>query len=154
MHLEIDKPFWLSRNNLIDLFSVYEFQQKISNVVVRNSNDFQNLKPLDSLILHNTNLIILKSSDYDIYLSLPFPFSKNFTHLNEIIDVAKMFNHKHVMIPERRGERFYGKAIPSLTYQHLGWKAKISLDDGIKRTVKLFIKEYELIENSLKSKEI
>ena len=89
MHLEKDKPFWLSRNNLIYLFSVYEFQQKISNVVVHNSNDFQNLKPLDSLVLHNTKLIILESSDYDIYLSLPFPFSENFTHLNEIIDFIK-----------------------------------------------------------------
>ena len=89
MHLEKDKPFWLSRNNLIYLFSVYEFQQKISNVVVHNSNDFQNLKPLDSLVLHNANLIILESSDYDIYLSLPFPFSENFTHLNEIIDFIK-----------------------------------------------------------------
>ena len=89
MHLVKDKPFWLSRNNLIDLFSVKEFQKKISNIEVNNSNDFQNLKPLDSLVLHNTNLIVLESSDYDIYLSLPFPFSKNFTNLNEIIDFMK-----------------------------------------------------------------
>jgi hypothetical protein len=42
-----------------------------------------------------------------------------------------MFNTEYVMIPERRGERFYGKAIPSLTYQHLGWQAKIKLEDYI-----------------------
>ena len=54
---------------------------------------------------------------------------------HKIIDVAKMFNHKHIMIPERRGERFYGKAIPSLTYQHLGWVAKIKLEDYIKKIV-------------------
>ena len=54
---------------------------------------------------------------------------------HKIIDVAKMFNHKHIMIPERRGERFYGKAIPSLTYQHLGWSAKIKLEDYIKKIV-------------------
>jgi UDP-glucose 4-epimerase len=54
---------------------------------------------------------------------------------HKIIDVANMFNHKHVMIPERRGERFYGKAIPSLTYQHLGWEAKIKLEDYIKKIV-------------------
>ena len=28
MHLENDKPFWLSRNNLINLFSVNEFKEK------------------------------------------------------------------------------------------------------------------------------
>jgi UDP-glucose 4-epimerase len=54
---------------------------------------------------------------------------------HKIIDVAKMFNHKHVMIPERRGERFYGKAIPSLTYQHLGWEAKIKLEDYIAKII-------------------
>ena len=54
---------------------------------------------------------------------------------HKIVDVAKMFNHKHIMIPERRGERFYGKAIPSLTYQHLGWSAKIKLEDYIKKIV-------------------
>lgn len=55
---------------------------------------------------------------------------------HKIIDVAKMFNHIHVMIPERKGERFYGKAIPSLTYQHLGWKPKIKLKDYISNIVK------------------
>ena len=54
---------------------------------------------------------------------------------HKIIDVAKMFNHRHVMIPERRGERFYGKAIPSLTYQHLGWEAKIKLEDYIAKII-------------------
>lgn len=54
---------------------------------------------------------------------------------HKIIDVAKMFNHPHVMIPERRGERFYGKAIPSLTYQHLGWEAKIKLEDYIAKII-------------------
>ena len=54
---------------------------------------------------------------------------------HKIIDVAKMFNHKYVMIPERRGERFYGKAIPSLTYQHLGWEAKTKLEDHISKVI-------------------
>ena len=62
-----------------------------------------------------------------------YPLGTGIPH--KIIDVAKMFNHKHIMIPERRGERFYGKAIPSLTYQHLGWKAKIKLEDYIKKIV-------------------
>ena len=62
-----------------------------------------------------------------------YPLGTGISH--KIIDVAKMFNHEYVMIPERRGERFYGKAIPSLTYQHLGWKAKIKLEDYIKKIV-------------------
>jgi UDP-glucose 4-epimerase len=62
-----------------------------------------------------------------------YPLGTSISH--KIIDVAKMFNHKHIMIPERRGERFYGKAIPSLTYQHLGWEAKIKLEDYIAKIV-------------------
>jgi len=62
-----------------------------------------------------------------------YPLGTGVSH--KIIDVAKMFNHKHIMIPERRGERFYGKAIPSLTYQHLGWEAKIKLEDYIAKIV-------------------
>jgi UDP-glucose 4-epimerase len=62
-----------------------------------------------------------------------YPLGTSISH--KIIDVAKMFNHKHVMIPERRGERFYGKAIPSLTYQHLGWESKIKLEDYIANIV-------------------
>lgn len=58
-----------------------------------------------------------------------YPLGTGIPH--KIIDVAKMFNHTYVMIPERRGERFYGKAIPSLTYQHLGWEAKIKLENYI-----------------------
>jgi UDP-glucose 4-epimerase len=62
-----------------------------------------------------------------------YPLGTGVPH--KIIDVAKMFKHKHIMIPERRGERFYGKAIPSLTYQHLGWSAKIKLEDYIAKIV-------------------
>ena len=62
-----------------------------------------------------------------------YPLGTGIPH--KIIDVAKMFNHKHIMIPERRGERFYGKAIPSLTYQHLGWQAKIKLEDYIAKII-------------------
>ena len=62
-----------------------------------------------------------------------YPLGTAISH--KIIDVAKMFKHKYVMIPERRGERFYGKAIPSLTYQHLGWKAKIKLEDYIAKII-------------------
>jgi UDP-glucose 4-epimerase len=63
-----------------------------------------------------------------------YPLGTGISH--KIIDVAKMFNHTHVMIPERRGERFYGKAIPSLTYQHLGWEANIKLEDYIVNLIK------------------
>ena len=86
MHLEKDTPIWLSRNNLVSLFSVDEFQKKISTIETYNSNQFQDFKALDSLISRNNNLIALSSSDYDIYLSLPFPFSKKITNLQEIIE--------------------------------------------------------------------
>jgi UDP-glucose 4-epimerase len=62
-----------------------------------------------------------------------YPLGTAISH--KIIDVAKMFDHEYVMIPERRGERFYGKAVPSLTYQHLGWSAKIKLEDYIAKIV-------------------
>jgi len=62
-----------------------------------------------------------------------YPLGTAISH--KIIDVAKMFGDNYTMIPERRGERFYGKAIPSLTYQHLGWKASIKLEDYIANIV-------------------
>ena len=48
MHLEKDTPIWLSRNNLVSLFSVDEFQKKISTIETYNSNQFQDFKALDS----------------------------------------------------------------------------------------------------------
>ena len=53
---------------------------------------------------------------------------------HKIIDVAKMFNHNYILIPERRVS-VYGKAIPSLTYQHLGWRPKIKLKEYISNII-------------------
>jgi hypothetical protein len=89
MHLENDKPFWLCRNNLINLFSINEFKEKIININVFNSKEFINFGALDSLIVHNENLIILKTKDYNIYLSLPFNFERNFNNLEEIINFSQ-----------------------------------------------------------------
>ena len=50
MHLEKDTPTWLSRNNLVNLFLVDEFQKKISTIETFDSNEFQSFKALDSLI--------------------------------------------------------------------------------------------------------
>ena len=86
MHLENDKPFWLSRNNLINLFSVNEFKEKIIKINVFNSKEFKHFGALDSLIAHNENLIILETKDYNIYLSLPFYFECGFNNLNGIIN--------------------------------------------------------------------
>ena len=58
MKLEADKPFWLSRNNLINLFSVDEFKEKIIKINVSNSKEFKDFGALNSLISHNKNLII------------------------------------------------------------------------------------------------
>ena len=84
MHLENDKPFWLSRNNLINLFSVNEFKEKIIKINVFNSKEFKHFGTLDSLIAHNENLIILETKDYNVYLSLPFYFENDFNNLDEI----------------------------------------------------------------------
>ncbi len=85
MHLEHDKAFWLSRNNLISLLSVEEFQEKISIINITKSEKLENFKVLDSLILHNKNIIILETESYNMYISLPFPFNINFKNLKEII---------------------------------------------------------------------
>ena len=96
MHLENDKAFWLSRNNLINLFSVSEFKEKIININVFNSKEFKDFSVLDSLILHNENLIILKTKDYNIYLSLPFNFESYFNNLEEIINFIQ--NDREIFI--------------------------------------------------------
>lgn len=85
MHLEHDKAFWLSRNNLISLLSVEEFQEKISIINITKSEKLENFKVIDSLILHNKNIIILETESYNMYISLPFPFNIDFKNLKEII---------------------------------------------------------------------
>ena len=96
MKLETDKPFWLSRNNLINLFSVDEFKEKVIKISVSNSKEFKDFGALNSLISHNKNLIILETEDYNIYLSLPFNFKKNFNSLDEIINFIQ--NDKEIFI--------------------------------------------------------
>ena len=86
MKLENDKPFWLSRNNLVNLFSVDDFKEKIIKINVFDSKKFRDFSALNSLISHNKNLIILETEDYNIYLSLPFNFKNNFNNLDEIIN--------------------------------------------------------------------
>jgi len=96
MKLETDKPFWLSRNNLIYLFSVDEFKEKVIKISVSNSKEFKDFGALNSLISHNKNLIILETEDYSIYLSLPFNFKRNFNSLDEIINFIQ--NDKEIFI--------------------------------------------------------
>ena len=96
MKLETDKPFWLSRNNLINLFSVDEFKEKVIKISVSNSKEFKDFGALNSLISHNKNLIILETEDYNIYLSLPFNFKNNFNSLDEIINFIQ--NDKEIFI--------------------------------------------------------
>ena len=96
MELETDKPFWLSRNNLINLFSVDEFKEKVIKISVSNSKEFKDFGALNSLISHNKNLIILETEDYSIYLSLPFNFKRNFNSLDEIINFIQ--NDKEIFI--------------------------------------------------------
>ena len=96
MKLETDKPFWLSRNNLINLFSVDEFKEKVIKISVSNSKEFKDFGALNSLISHNKNLIILETEDYNIYLSLPFNFKRNFNSLDEIINFIQ--NDKEIFI--------------------------------------------------------
>ena len=65
MHLEKDTPTWLSRNNLVNLFLVDEFQKKISTIETFDSNEFQSFKALDSLISHNNNCLLYTSDAAD-----------------------------------------------------------------------------------------
>jgi hypothetical protein len=94
--LENDKPFWLSRNNLVNLFTVDGFKEKIIKINVFDSKKFKDFGALNSLISHNKNLIILETEDYNIYLSLPFNFKNNFNSLDEIINFIQ--NDKEIFI--------------------------------------------------------
>jgi UDP-glucose 4-epimerase len=48
-----------------------------------------------------------------------------------ILQVVDMFDHEHVMVPARRGERVDGKASNELARSELGWEPKHSLHDYI-----------------------
>ena len=53
-----------------------------------------------------------------------------------ILDVAKMFNHSYIMIPERRGERKTAEDIKTDTNELLNWYPKNNLNDYINSVVK------------------
>ena len=62
-----------------------------------------------------------------------YPLGTGVPH--KIIDVAKMFKHKHNMIQNGEVNGFTEKQSSSLTYQHLGWEAKINLEDYIAKII-------------------
>jgi len=55
--------------------------------------------------------------------------------VHTILEVAEMFDHNWVMIPERRGERFTAEDIKTDTESRLGWKPKWDLSKYVKETV-------------------
>ena len=55
--------------------------------------------------------------------------------VHTILEVAEMFDHNWVMIPERRGERFAAEDIKTDTESRLGWKPKWDLSKYVKETV-------------------
>jgi UDP-glucose 4-epimerase len=48
-----------------------------------------------------------------------------------ILDLASMFDHAHMMIPERPGERFKAEDIPTDTREVLGWEPKHLISEYI-----------------------
>ena len=54
----------------------------------------------------------------------------------QIIEIAKLFNHKINIIPFRKGERFSSLKISNDAYKILGYKPKIKIEDYIKKFVK------------------
>jgi UDP-glucose 4-epimerase len=49
-----------------------------------------------------------------------------------ILDLAGMFEHEYIMIPERKGERFKSEEIETHTREILNWEPKKSLSEYIK----------------------
>lgn len=53
-----------------------------------------------------------------------------------ILDVAKAFNHPIEFIPERKGERQYGRASTEQMFEQFGWKAKHDILEYIRSWLK------------------
>lgn len=54
-----------------------------------------------------------------------------------ILELAKAFDHPYIIIPERRGERFEGKAMKDESTRKIEWEAEIDVIDYIKRFVNI-----------------
>ena len=54
-----------------------------------------------------------------------------------IYELANMFKHKYVLIPERNGERFNCCEYDNDTLTLLDWKPKYSVDEYVKKFLKL-----------------
>jgi UDP-glucose 4-epimerase len=53
-----------------------------------------------------------------------------------IIDIAEAFNCEYAIVPERKGERFAGRALEDDSIKRLGWAAKNNVIDYIKNFIK------------------
>ncbi len=110
-----------------------------STVIAIFENQYLNNKPLT--VVHPGNqkrdfthvddiisgiLKVMESGSGDDYL---LGTGTNYT----IEEVAKLFNHSYVFIPERTGERFTSRAYESRATTELGWKSKVRLEDYIKQ---------------------
>jgi UDP-glucose 4-epimerase len=66
-----------------------------------------------------------------------FGTGKNYS----LVEIAEAFQHPYVMVAERQGERFEGKAFEDSSTKMIGWEAKTNVIEWIKNFVKLT--EYE-----------
>jgi UDP-glucose 4-epimerase len=61
-----------------------------------------------------------------------FGTGKNYS----LIQIAEAFDHPYIIVDERRGERFTGKAVRDSSIDEIGWRAKIDVLDYIREFVK------------------
>jgi len=122
----------LSKGPMSAIMGIFEDQYKNNKplTVVKPGNqirDFTHVKD----IVQGTILAAYKANNDEFHIGS----GKNFS----IIDIVKMFDHKYIFVPERKGERFYSLAKNYKAKKVLGYKPKFNLKkyiDEFKKSIK------------------
>ena len=113
------------------VMGIFEDQYKNNKplTVVKPGNqirDFTHVKD----IIQGTILAAYKAKNDEFHIGS----GKNYS----ILEIAKLFNHEYVLVPERKGERFYSLAKNSKAKRVLGYKPKYELKKYIHEFKKQF----------------
>ena len=124
-------PKQISVGNMATVIGIFENQYKNNKplTVVKPGNqirDFTHVKD----IIQGTILAAYKAKNDEFHIGS----GKNYS----ILEIAKLFNHEYVLVPERKGERFYSLAKNSKAKRVLGYKPKYELKKYIHEFKKQF----------------
>jgi UDP-glucose 4-epimerase len=109
---------------LIGIFQ-YQYLNGLPLTIVKPGNQKRNFTHIEDII---SGLLLVAEKGWGDNYGI------GNDEMYSIIEVAKMFNHRYIFIPERKGNRIFSKINTSKT-KSLGWNPKYKLNEYIREFV-------------------